>query len=179
YNYAKFNIHLYQRLSWAAGYTKYTIKGGYLLGTVPYPSTFIFGGSITGFYYDRTAYNMMREFEFIADKYISLWLDHHFDGFFLNKIPGIKKLQLREFVTFKGLLGHFSNRNKDELILPSNFNFITPVPYIETGFGLENIFKLLRIDFLWRVTYRNKSNGSYWKDFGNTWGVKFSVSPKF
>ena len=31
------------------------------------------------------------------------------------------------------------------------------VPYIELGAGLSNIFRLLRIDFIWRVTHRQKT----------------------
>lgn len=179
FNYLKLNAMLYQRLSWAAGYTKYTLKAGYILGTVPYPSTFVFSGSIAGFYYDRTTYNMMREFEFVGDKYISFWLDHHFEGFFLNKIPGIKKLQLREFITFKALLGNFSHRHRHVLNVPDDFNTISWIPYIETGFGFENIFKVLRVELIWRATYLNPTRGSYWKDFGNNWGLKFAVVPKF
>jgi hypothetical protein len=179
YNYLKINAMLYHRLSWAAGYTIYTIKTGYLFGRVPYPSAFVFGGSITGFYYDRTTYNMMREFEFIGDKYISFWLDHHFEGFFLNKIPGIKKLQLREFLTFKALLGDFSKRHQIVLDIPNEFRTIGWVPYVEAGFGFENIFKVIRIDFLWRVTYQNPTRGNYWKDFGSNWGIKFAIVPKF
>lgn len=178
YNYMKLNAMLYHRLNWAAGYTKYTIKGGYLLGKVPYPSAFVFSGALTGFYYDKTTYNLMRDFEFIADKYVSIWIDHHFEGFFLNKIPGIKKLQLREFVTFKALLGNFSHSNNTALIVPSDFNTLSLVPYIEAGFGFENILKVIRIDFVWRATHLNPSRGNYWKDFGNNWGIKFCISPK-
>lgn len=179
YNYLKLNAMLYYRLSWPAGYTKFTFKSGYLFGHVPYPSAFVFSGSLSGYYHDIISYNLMREFEFISDKYVSLWVDHHFDGFFLNKIPGIKKLQLREFVTFKALLGDFNNANNRMLMLPNDITPIKWMPYIEAGFGFENILKILRIDFVWRATYMNPTKGSYWKDFGSNWAVKFSIAPKF
>jgi len=28
-------------------------------------------------------------------------------------------------------------------------------PYLEAGVGVENIFKILRIDYVWRLTYLN------------------------
>ncbi len=178
HNYLKLNAMLYHRLSWAAGYTRYTIKSGFMYGSVPYPASFIYSGGLGGFLYDYTTYNLMREFEFISDKYVSVWIDHHFDGFFLNKIPGIKRLRLREFVTFKALLGDFSGRNNNVLTVPADFKTLTPLPYIEAGFGFENIFKVLRLDFLFRATYL-EPNTNYWKGFGTNWGVKVGFAPKF
>ncbi len=28
-------------------------------------------------------------------------------------------------------------------------------PYMEAGIGLDNVFKVLRIDYTWRLTYRD------------------------
>ena len=28
-------------------------------------------------------------------------------------------------------------------------------PYMEVGVGLENILKVIRVDYVWRLTYRN------------------------
>lgn len=30
-----------------------------------------------------------------------------------------------------------------------------PPPYMEASVGIENIFKFLRIDYVWRMSYRN------------------------
>ncbi|HRN93740.1 MAG TPA: hypothetical protein PL084_03355, partial [Chitinophagales bacterium] len=106
-------------------------------------------------------------------------MEHNFDGFFLNKIPGIKKLQLREFVTFKALFGNFQHANNQEMIVPNDIKYIKWKPYIEAGFGFKNILKVLRVDFVWRATYLNPTRGSYWKDFGSNWAVKFCISPSF
>lgn len=179
YNYLKLNAMLNYRLSWAAGYTRFLVQTGYIYGKVPYPSSFVFSGSLTGFYYDKKSFNLMREFEFVADKYVNFWIEHHFDGFFLNKIPGIRKLQLREFVTFKALFGNFQHGNNREMIVPNDIKYIKWMPYIEAGFGFKNILKILRVDFVWRATYLNPTRGSYWKDFGSNWAVKFCISPSF
>ena len=31
-------------------------------------------------------------------------------------------------------------------------------PYMEASVGIENIFKFLRIDYVWRLSYRNLEN---------------------
>ena len=178
HNYLKLNAMMYHRLSSPAGYTRYTIKAGYMVGSIPYPTSFIYSGGLGGILYDYTTYNLMREFEFIADKYVSVWVDHHFDGFFLNKIPGIKRLQLREFITFKALIGDFSKKNNDVLMVPAGFKTLSYIPYIEAGFGIENIFKIFRVDLLFRATYL-EPNTNYWKGFGSNWGIKIGYIPKF
>jgi hypothetical protein len=178
YNYLKFNFLLKHRLQSVIGYTKYQVKAGYILGKTPYPNAFVFTGSLGGVLYDFTSYNLMRTFEFSADKFVSIWLDHHFDGFFLNKIPGIKKLQVREFITFKALIGHMSKANRNVIELPSDIGRPFPIPYIEAGFGFDNILKVIRIDFIWRCTYRDDT-ATKLGGFGKNWGIKIGFTPKF
>ena len=49
-------------------------------------------------------------------------------------------------------------------------------PYYEAGIGLENIFQLLRIDFLWRMAYVNKDYIANYESLSNskiaTWGIR-------
>jgi hypothetical protein len=45
------------------------------------------------------------------------------------------------------------------------------VPYVELGYGIENIFKFIRVDAIHRVTYRNRPGVS-------TFGVKVSTQFK-
>jgi len=35
---------------------------------------------------------------------------------------------------------------------------MTNTPFVEVGVGIENIFKVLRFDYVWRLTYRNLPN---------------------
>ena len=44
-------------------------------------------------------------------------------------------------------------------------SFIRPlgkIPYIEVGFGIENILKILRYDVMWRVTHRDNPLAPKW-----------------
>lgn len=104
----------------------------------------------------------MNSYEFFTDRWISLELTHHFDGFFLNRIPGVRKAKLREVIYFKTVWGSPTSRNRNDnregLAMPLNLR----IPYIETGFGIENILKVFRLDFLWRATYRDNPDIVKW-----------------
>jgi hypothetical protein len=101
---------------------------------------------------------MMNFFEFASDQYVSLMLTQHFNGFFFNKIPLIRKLKLREVVLGKAVYGTLRNENRHELILPANMNTLEKLPYVEVGAGIENILRFIRVDGLWRLTYLDNTN---------------------
>lgn len=171
YTYQKFEFLLRHRFPSPIGFTKYRIYGGLILGTAPYPLHFLTAGN-TGLIYNHKNYNLLRDFEFASDKYVALWFEHHFDGFFFNKIPYFSKLKLREVICFKGLYGGMSAKNKNTLQLPPDLLVPGPIPYIECGFAIENILKVVRVDFLWRATYRYSPGAP-------RWGIKFSFVPSF
>ena len=115
----------------------------------------------------------MNFLEFVSDHYASLNIDHSFNGFFLNKVPLIKKLKLREVVTFKGLYGGLRSENdpnihNDLYNFPTNENAapitytLAKSPYIEGSIGLSNIFKILRIDLVKRFNYLDHPEVSEW-----------------
>jgi hypothetical protein len=82
-------------------------------------------------------------------------LEHHFNGLFLNHIPLFRKLKWREIVEFKTLLGELTQRTAGYIAFPENLDNLSQ-PYMEAGFGVENIFKFFRVDALWRLSYLNK-----------------------
>src|ERR1019366_3330708 len=114
FNYHNFQLTVKQRLSSIIGHTNYILKAGKIFGRVPYTAAYLTQGNL-GVLLDRYNYNMLSEFEFITDQYVSLWIEHHFEGFFLNKIPGINKLRLREVIFVKSLYGSFNDKNYDVL----------------------------------------------------------------
>ncbi len=150
------------------GYTKYRLVGGKIIGSVPYPLLELHEGNET-YAYDRFAFNMMNYYEFASDEYVSLWVEHHFQGFFLNRIPLIRFLELREVVSTKMLVGRLSEKNQNMLLFPENLNWLNDAsldrdndirifgvkPYMEVGVGLENILKLFRVEATWRLSYRS------------------------
>ncbi len=153
YDYQKLTVNLDDRIRInPIGYFDYVLEYGKTWGKLPYPLMTIHGGNET-YIYDIYAYNSMNYYEFVSDEYASLALSHHFDGFFLNKIPLMRKLKWREVVGGKALIGRVNQTNNDLLIFPAFLTTLNNGPYIETSAGLENIFKIFRVDAVWRMTY--------------------------
>lgn len=169
YTYQKTQASYSQRLymSWF-GYTDIIIKGGWIWGQVPYPLLFLPNANLS--YTIRTeSFELMDPMEFIFDRYVQWDIEHDFKGFFFNKIPGVKKLNLREILVFKGIYGKLSNKNNPRVctdgiyLLPDRVIANTmDIPYMEIGAGIDNIFKMFRIDYYHRLTYKNVPNVDKW-----------------
>jgi hypothetical protein len=133
------------------GYLKYRITAGKIYGTLPYPLLKLHEGNET-YAYDPLSFNMMNYYEFVSDAYVSLFAEQHFQGLILNRIPLIRNLNWREVVSGNILYGRLSDRNRTVMEFPEGLSGLS-VPYYEAGVGIENIFKLFRIDALWRFSY--------------------------
>lgn len=158
YNYQRLMLNIEDRFRInPLGYTDYSIQAGKIFGQIPYPLMELHGGNET-YVYDPYAFNMMNYFEFASDRYATISIYHHFEGFFLNKIPLLRKLKWREVVTAKYLVGSAFEKNKQLLLFPTTLNSLNKGPYYEAGAGIENIFKIFRIDMLWRLSYLNNPN---------------------
>ena len=172
YTYEKLQFNFFKRFHLAPiGFTNIEVEAGKVFGEgIPFPLLFVHRANQT-YSYQRFAYNMMNFLEFVSDKYVSLNLEHQFYGFFLNKIPLINKLKLREAVTFRGLFGGVSAPNNPEvtdglMLFPTDLNGnqttfpLDGKPYMEVGVAITNIFKILRIDFVKRLTHLDNPNVS-------------------
>jgi hypothetical protein len=145
------------------GFADVRVEAGKIFGQVPYPLLNIFRANQT-YAYDLYSYNLMNFLEFVGDHYESINIDQHFQGFFFNKIPLLKKLKWREVASFKGIWGGVSNENNPYLhsnlyqypLYPDGRPItyaLGSTPYIEASVGIENIFKFVRVDFVRRFTY--------------------------
>ncbi len=139
------------------GYTYYAIEAGQTWGTVPYPLLNVHQGN-ESYFYDYSAFNLMNYYEFASDQYASLFLVHHFDGFFLDKIPLMRKLKWREVASMRAVYGNLSKANRSIMVNPEKIGSLSAKPYVEAGFGVENIFKILRFDFMYRLSYLDNPN---------------------
>lgn len=169
YNYANVRLSISKRFYFSVlGYSDVEWEAGKIFGTVPYPLLDIHRANQT-YSYQILSYNLMNFLEFVSDKYTSINIDHCFNGFFLNKIPLIRNLGLRENVTCKILWGSISNNNDPrqnanlfQFPVDANGKPITytldKVPYIEGSVGIGNIFKIFRVDLVKRFTYLDHQN---------------------
>jgi len=163
YNYHNFGAEFFKRfyLSYL-GYTDITIDGNYTLGKIPWPLLNIQHANQT-FAYQLQSFNLMNFMEFITDHSAAVYIDHYFNGFFFNKIPLLKKLKWREVIEAKLVYGGLRDGNDPskhpELVQFPLTNGLQETytldhrPYLEAGFAIANIFKLVRVDFIKRFTY--------------------------
>ena len=143
------------------GYMRYSLTGGQVFGTLPYPLLLIHAGNET-FYYDDMAFNTMNFFEFISDRYASLFVEQHFDGLFFNRIPLFRRLKWREVVGFKAVVGELDQKHLTVMeLLPFMYD-LSGGPFAEVSLGVENILKMLRVDMVRRLTYRDHPNTKDW-----------------
>ena len=108
---------------------------------------------------------LMDVMEFANDQQLSWFLKCRLNGLLLNRIPLIKRLKMRELFTFSGLWGSLSRNNdptfNDNLLRFPEGTALTKMgnkPYMEIGVGVENILRILSIQYVWRLNYRNNPN---------------------
>ena len=145
---------------------KFTI--GKLIGVVPYPMLKLHEGNGT-YINDPKAFSCMEFYEFASDTWTTLFYEHNFGGFFLGKIPILKRLRWREIISLKAAYGTLSEKNNGiltsdrapgaPLLFPSGMGSLNK-PYVEMGCGISNIFNILRVDTIWRMTHRNIQDAS-------------------
>ena len=165
YNRSTFNI--FNRFWFAAfGYFDLRMSGGMVWNPVPMPKLFTPNGNAS-YIMSEYSFNTMRPMEFMMDRYVSLFATYHLKGLILNHIPLIKHLKLREVVGFNILYGAMSEMNRPTsqhvglYLLPTNADFLTKEPYMEYSIGIENILKLIRIDYVRRLSYLEGAASPY------------------
>ncbi len=148
------------------GTITYNVFAGKHFGVLPYPLLEVHPGN-DYYYYSPFAFSMMNRFEFLSDTYAGVMFEHNVGGGLFNYVPLLKKIKFRQFWTIKTAIGRLSDENK-ALNLNKGFEFKTleSTPYVEIGTGVDNIFQLFRIDFVWRVAPAPLANEPLEKRFG-------------
>ncbi len=146
----------------AFGYLDGKIKGSHVWSRSPFINLLIPNAN-TSFTIQRESFSLMNPMEFINDTQFTWFLTYWANGLILNNIPYVKKLKLREVFSFRGVVGNLSKRNNPmhnlslyqfpESEHSVNMNW---KPYMEASVGLDNILKCLRLDYVWRLSYRNR-----------------------
>lgn len=182
-NYLNLSVSIRKRFYLSQlGYTDMTLFGGTVLGQVPFPYLAILPANQT-YLYDPNAYNSMNFLEFVSDHYTGLNVTHAFGGFILNKVPLIKHLKLREFLSFKVLYGGLRNENNPDYhqelykfpvgLDGTSLTFpLGATPYMEVGAGVGNIFKVLQVDLVRRLTYLDHNGIA-------PFGLRFTITTGF
>ena len=171
YEYHKIQIGIRHWFNvFSLGWSRFRIEGGRIWGTLPYPLLKLHEGNET-YFFDESAFNMMNYYEFVSDKYLSVYYTHHFNGLLFNRIPLFRKLKWREVAFVTGLVGGMDQKNKEYSVFPTGM-YTLDKPYFEAGAGIENIFKIIRIDAVWRLSYLEHLNAS-------PFGIRFSLQFAF
>ena len=159
------------------GYSTISIQGGRLFGHIPYPLLKLHEGNGT-YFYDPHAFSCMNYYEFASDSWVSWFWEHHFNGLLLGRLPLIKRLKWREVLVCKGVWGSLSPKNDGSridsgapLLFPAGMGSVS-TPYVEAGVGVENIFRIFRVDCIWRLTHRQPLPGQKVQNFAVNLGIQ-------
>jgi len=180
FSYHKYSINLYQKVTIGKfGQSTYSMTATYIPTVLPYPLLNIHLGNQTGVY-NPVGFSMMKFFEFVSDKSLTINYQHHFNGLLFNRIPLFYKLKWREVISCNAIWGTVNNQNQD--LVPNDtdaegkriyntFKKLDPnIPYLDAGIGIENIFKFVRVEAYRRLTY---TEGISEQDL---WGVKIGLA---
>lgn len=154
----------FEKRFWLSAYGSVTtfLNAGKVWNRVPFPMLIIPNANLT-YTIQSQSYSLMNAVEFINDEYASWDITYYLNGWLFNRVPLLKKLKLREVVSFRGMFGNLSSKNlpqnnPDLYAFPNGSYRMNKTPYMEASVGITNILKLFRIDYVWRLTYRDHPN---------------------
>lgn len=191
YNYNYTEAEIYKRF-WVGSWGKIDndIRAGVQWNKAPFPLLIMPAANLSYIMEDNT-FNLINNMEFLNDRFVSYMVSWDINGKILNRIPLIKKLKWREYIGCNVLWGMLSDKNnpycnpndKNLFYFPGRFNsdgsytaishvMDKKVPYVEAIVGIHNIFKLLHIEYVRRLTYIDRPGTS-------KWGIRFMFRATF
>lgn len=133
------------------GTLRYAVFAERYYGKLP----FAFLGNLNGndgYYFNPNANNLMYRFEYLSDRYAGFKLEQHFGQGIFRFTKFTRKLKWSQFWSFRTTWSDLSEENKNYNKSGNYFKTLDGKPYTEFGTGIENIFRVLRIDFIWRLS---------------------------
>lgn len=163
YNYQHTEFSFEKRFWFSAfGYTDCIIKAGKVWNEVPFPLLIMPNANLS-YTIQKESYDLMNAMEFFNDEYFSWDLTYYMNGLIFNRIPLIRKLNWREVITCRGMYGRLNEKNRPNPANTGNlykfpyendeYHYLNGKPYVEVAVGIENIFRVLRVDYVRRITY--------------------------
>ncbi len=184
YDYNVTELGIWKRF-WLSSFGRldFDVKAGKQWNQVPFPLLIMPAANLS-YITQKGTFSLLNNMEFLNDHYASLFVTYDLNGKLLNRIPLIRKLKLREVIKFQGLWGGLSSKNNP--MLPGNENlFEFPsrdgkvtsysmgnTPYIEVAAGIYNIFKIIHVEYVRRLTYLNHPDI-------HKWGIRLAVMMNF
>lgn len=151
YNYTKLFASVKDQIKISPyGSLKYKVYGGKIFGTVPYTFLENHPGNDL-YYYNPNTYSLMTRFEYLGDKYAGVNLEHNLGSGLFRFIPITRKLKWRQFWNVKTLWSSLSPENALLNNAGNTFKTLNGKTYMELGTGIDNIFRVFRLDFVWRL----------------------------
>lgn len=154
----------FQKRFWFStfGYSDVILKGAKIWSSVNYPDL-LWANSNTSYTVQPESFTLLNPMELAMDQSLTWDITYWANGALFNRIPLLNKLKLREVVAFRGVWGSLTKKNnpalnEDLFIFPADTR-TSPIgkqPYMEISAGIDNILTILRVDYVWRLSYRHK-----------------------
>jgi len=160
------------------GYFDVMLRAGKIWGQAPYPLLIIPNANLS-YTYRKETFETMTPMEFILDQHLTWDVVYYMNGLILNRTPLVKDLKLREVLYCRGTWGSLSDMNNPAIDTSGKlFSYPTDrskatgtvmkEPFVEIGAGIENIFKLMSINWFKRMTYKDSPDV-------DQWGIRIAV----
>ena len=137
------------------GSVNYRVYGGRIMGqALPFMLLEVHPGNDL-YYYSRQSFNLMNRFEYLSDRFAGFTIAHDFEKKLINLVPFLRKTNIRQFWNLRAVWGNLSPSNK--ILNCKDYSgyamqSLNGGPYIEFGTGLDNIFRYIRVDCVWRLS---------------------------
>ncbi len=164
YKYNLTQASIYKRFwlkSW--GKIDFQVKGGIQWNQVPFPLLVAPETNLSYILQDYT-FMLVNNMEFLNDRYAAAIVSWDLNGKIFNRIPLLKRLKWREWLSVRCFWGDLSDKNNpflaenagsDVLMYFPEGSYImdNKRPYWEVSAGIHNILKIIHVEYVRRLNY--------------------------